>query len=108
MALFDIHTSEINDSRSFHEIFKRVLGFPDFYGANMDAWIDCMSDLYGPKAMTSHCLSMGEAVEIRLIDSEEFGRRCPVLMKNLIECTRAVNCHYKEQGLSAYVSLVFC
>ncbi len=31
MALFGIHTGEISDSRSFHEIFKRVLGFANFY-----------------------------------------------------------------------------
>ncbi len=57
--------------------------------------------------MTSHCLSIGEAVEMRLIDSEEFGRRFPVLMKNLVECTGLVNRHCKEQGFSAYVLLVF-
>ena len=44
---------------------------------------------------------------MRLIDSEEFGRRFPVLMKNLVECTGLVNRHCKEQGFSAYVLLVF-
>jgi len=33
----------ITDWASFHDVFMHTLGFPDFYGRNMDAWIDCMT-----------------------------------------------------------------
>ncbi len=33
----------IKDWNTFHEVFAEVMGFPDFYGKNNNAWIDCMS-----------------------------------------------------------------
>jgi RNAse (barnase) inhibitor barstar len=35
--------SAIDGPASFHEAFASALGFPSWYGRNMDAWIDCMS-----------------------------------------------------------------
>jgi RNAse (barnase) inhibitor barstar len=37
-----IPVSEIDDWESFHSVFQRELGFPAFYGRNMNAWIDCL------------------------------------------------------------------
>ena len=31
--------------KDFHEDARRVLGFPDYYGANLDAFNDCLGDL---------------------------------------------------------------
>jgi RNAse (barnase) inhibitor barstar len=45
MARIRLDTAEIVDWSSFHDACHRAFGFPDFYGRNMDAWIDCMSDL---------------------------------------------------------------
>jgi RNAse (barnase) inhibitor barstar len=38
-----ILVDKIIDWTSFHDVFQHTLGFPDFYGRNMDAWIDCMT-----------------------------------------------------------------
>ncbi len=38
-----INTELISNWDSFHQIFKMTFGFPEFYGNNMNAWIDCMS-----------------------------------------------------------------
>jgi hypothetical protein len=48
--LVRIDATSIRDWNSFHAVFKQAMGFPDFYGANMDAWIDCMSYLDDPAA----------------------------------------------------------
>jgi barstar (barnase inhibitor) len=45
MAKVRIKTEAITDWQSFHESFKREMGFPDFYGMNMNAWIDCLTYL---------------------------------------------------------------
>jgi len=45
MATVRLPTEQITDWRSSHEVCREVFGFPDFYGMNMDAWIDCMSYL---------------------------------------------------------------
>ena len=38
-----VPTTEISDWDGFHRGFERVLGFPSFYGQNMNAWIDCLT-----------------------------------------------------------------
>ncbi len=44
------------------------MGFPDFYGANMDAWIDCMFHLDdGESGKTRFDLKPGEALEIEMV-----------------------------------------
>jgi hypothetical protein len=43
-----IDGSQLTDWESFHKVFAGVLGFPAFYGNNMDAWIDCMTSLDTP------------------------------------------------------------
>ena|SRR5262245_40188546 len=35
--------------QDFHDEAKRVLGFPDYYGRNLAAWLDCLSDLEVPQ-----------------------------------------------------------
>src|SRR5262245_17924374 len=49
-ALVRIDTTKICDWASFHDVFSETFGFPDFYGRNMDAWIDCMTSLDDPGA----------------------------------------------------------
>jgi hypothetical protein len=48
MPLVRIDGTQIRNWRSFHAVFAKVFGFPDFYGRNMNAWIDCMTSLDEP------------------------------------------------------------
>ena len=43
-----IDGSKITDWDSFHDQFSETLGFPGFYGRNMNAWNDCMTSLDAP------------------------------------------------------------
>lgn len=47
-----IDGAEIKDFNSFHEVFKKVMGFPEPYGNNMN-WIDCMGDIHDDTAMSN-------------------------------------------------------
>lgn len=89
MKTIAINTKNITDKDSFHEEFKKLMGFPDFYGGNMDAWIDCMSDIGG--LMTSNELNTVEPLCIELLHAEDFGNRLPKLLDDLIYCTAFVN-----------------
>lgn len=53
MTLVRIDAALINDEESFHTVFSDALGFPHFYGCNMNAWIDCMAYLDDPAAAMS-------------------------------------------------------
>ena len=44
----DIDCEDIIDEDSFHHAFKEVFGFPDYYGMNFNAWVDCMTYLDEP------------------------------------------------------------
>jgi RNAse (barnase) inhibitor barstar len=43
MATAPLNTLAISDWQSLHEESRQAFGFPDFYGMNMDAWIDCLT-----------------------------------------------------------------
>ncbi len=43
MAYASILMSNISSWKEFHEASHVAFGFPDFYGRNNNAWIDCLS-----------------------------------------------------------------
>jgi hypothetical protein len=47
-TVITIAADQITDWDSFHSVFQATLGFPEFYGRNMDAWIDCMTYVDDP------------------------------------------------------------
>ena len=50
--------------KDLHLVFKEKLGFPDFYGMNWNALIDCLSYLREPEAeMTKVSLEEDEVLE---------------------------------------------
>jgi len=43
MPFVRVDATHIRDWDNFHDVFADAFGFPDFYGRNMDAWVDCMT-----------------------------------------------------------------
>lgn len=108
MPTVKIPTKRIVDWASFHNVFSEIMGFPDFYGRNMDAWIDCMTSLNSPDDGLSkiHCASP-DVVGLHLGDVEDFKLRCPEIYDAIIECCAFVNFRRLEQGQSAVLALSF-
>jgi hypothetical protein len=98
----------IRDWPSFHEKFARVFGFPDFYGGNMDAWIDCMTSLDAPEDGLSsvHCAS-GSVLTLELQNVKSFRERCSMQYNALLECAAFVNWRRIESGDSSVLALSF-
>jgi len=71
MKIVRLDTTRIVDWTSFHKVFAGLMGFPDFYGMNRDAWIDCMSSL-NESGMTRFTLQSGEQLTIEVTDTEDF------------------------------------
>ena len=107
MAIIRLNTDKITDWASFHQVFKEAFGFPDFYGANMDAWIDCMSCLTANDGMTEFVLSKSELLLLEITNTEDFNLRLPEILDKLIECSAFVNNRYVETEQSAKIALVF-
>jgi hypothetical protein len=107
MATAHLNTESISDWQSFHEVCREVFGFPDFYGMNMDAWIDCMSYLDEDAGMSRLHLADGEMLNIEVTDTESFNSRLPEIFDALVECSAFVNQRYIDTGKSPVLSLIF-
>lgn len=107
-ARVSLNCKNIRDWNTFHEEFARVFGFPDFYGKNMDAWIDCMTSLDAPEAGMSyvHC-EPGTVLTLELENVEAFANLCPEQYKALIECSAFVNWRRLERGNPSVLALSF-
>ena len=102
-----VDAARITDWDSFHAVFSDAFGFPDWYGRNMDAWIDLMTYMDEDRATTGVSVAPGEAVTIALDDGRDLRERLPEVYDALIECTAFVNWRRIEAGGTAYLCLAF-
>jgi hypothetical protein len=108
MTVVRLDCNRITDWESFHAVFAEVFGFPDFYGRNMNAWIDCMGYLDEPGAgMSAIHVPAGEVVTLHLDGVDEFAARCPEQYAALIECAGFVNWRRSSAGDGAVLALAF-
>ena len=108
MAVVTLPTDEIRDRASFHSVCQRTLGFPDFYGRNMDAWIDCLTDLDECEGMTTFTLAPDERLIIELPAALALQNRAPDVFAALLDCTAFVNQRHIDAGKSPLIALVLC
>lgn len=106
-TVITIDGRSIVDSPSFHAVFAEVFGFPAFYGRNMDAWIDCMSDLDDDTGMTTVQVKPGEVVTIQIDHYRVFKETCPGIVDDLLNCAAFVNWRRIEQGGTAVLVLAY-
>jgi hypothetical protein len=103
-----IDALKIKNEESFHSVFAAAMGFPNFYGKNMNAWIDCMSYLDDSSArMTKISVTSDEMCVIEISSSEDFSKRLPEIFSTLVECTAFVNQRAKNRGRSPLLALAF-
>jgi RNAse (barnase) inhibitor barstar len=105
MKIVKIDCSLISDWRSFHLVFKNTFGFPEYYGENMDAWIDCMTylDENFPEAQ----IEKGTTLTLQLNKIQSFRQRCPEIYEAIVECTAFVNYRRIEIGENPTLLLAY-
>lgn len=89
---------EIMSWAGFHAQCKAAFGFPDFYGRNMDAWIDCLSGLRADDGMSSFSLGPDDVLEIEVLHADILRKSAPAILAALEECVAEVNGRYAECG----------
>ena len=102
----NILADEIVDWDSFHDVFDEALGFPNNYGRNMDAWIDCLTDVDTENGTIAKPVATGDILALSINDAANFRRRCPERFDALIECTAFVNFRRREVGESPILALL--
>lgn len=99
-----VQARRITDWDSFHSVFADTMGFPDFYGRNMNAWIDCMT--YFNDNMTRFSVPAGELFHLEVADAKDFAQRLPEVFKAFIEGAAFVNRRRQEMGEPPILALV--
>jgi hypothetical protein len=108
MPAIRIPCDRIVDWATFHAVFAEVLHFPEYYGRNMDAWIDCLTYADDSEAlMISPITPEGDVLTLKLEDVKEFAERCPEQYAALIECSAFVNYRRIEIGERPILALAF-
>lgn len=100
-----IDASRISNWNQFHDVFAKELGFPGFYGRNMNAWIDCMTYVDDPDAgmTTVH----GSASDPLVLQLDDVDRLPTEIYEAIVEATGFVNWRRMEQGEPAILMLSF-
>jgi hypothetical protein len=99
--------SQVTDWDSFHQTFTDALGFPTFYGRNMDAWIDCLTCLDEDDGMSIVKIPKGGQVILQLNAAEAFKLRCPEIFEALVDCANFVNVRRVDEGDMPVLALMF-
>lgn len=86
MKIFKIDGEKLTDWNSFHSEFKSELNFPDYYGANMNAWIDSIDDLTKQPTL------------LKIENGNFLKENKPELLNAILECGAFVNHRKIEQG----------
>lgn len=108
MQKIKIETDKINDWNSFHDEFKTKFGFPNFYGNNMNAWIDCMSYLDDPDSgMSKVIIHKNDILVLEIDNINSFKKRCPEQYEALIDCSAFVNHRLIENNENPFLLLSF-
>ncbi|WP_431263330.1 barstar family protein [Roseateles chitinivorans] len=93
------------DWPSFFDVFAEAFGFPDFFGRNLNAWIDCMTSL--DVTMSEVQVAPGELVCLALDAADIFKAACPEQYLALVECSAFVNWRRIENGEPPILVLSF-
>lgn len=103
-----IDCHRIVDRATFHDVFAAAFGFPDFYGRNMDAWIDCLTCIDDPDAgMTNVFVPAGSVLAIELIGAGDLASRSRDLYDDIVSGSSFVNWRRIEQGEPPVLALSF-
>lgn len=96
-------------AESFHEYFAEQFGFPDFYGHNMDAWIDCMTYIDEPESgmVTKNFIKQGESVTLHIDHVGFLKNNNREAYDDLIECSAFVNYRVVANGGKPLIYLSF-
>jgi hypothetical protein len=108
VSLARIEGRNIRDWDSFHAEFHRVFGFPDSYGRNLDAWIDCMTSLDAEEdGMTTIHVAPGSVLGLEIVDAAYLKAEHPEQWDAILECAAFVNWRRIEGGESPVLALAF-
>jgi hypothetical protein len=107
MAKTTLDANSIVDWDTFHDAARSAFGFPDFYGRNMNAFIDCLTLLDQGDGMSRFRLTPHETLAVKVRGANAFATRCPVQALALVTATAAANKRHVADGKWPMLALVY-
>jgi hypothetical protein len=102
-----IDFNKIKAWSTFHDVFAMTMGFPDFYGKNNSAWIDCMSYIDDKDAgMSEIIVEPGESLNMVVSGIEESIQETPEILLGFIEIVADVNQRFIESGSETRLKVI--
>ncbi|MBI5883902.1 MAG: barstar family protein [Elusimicrobia bacterium] len=77
-GFWEMDAADLADEDAVWDLFAKTFAFPDHFGRNWDALIDCMRDLDLPR-FKGHVLVLSHAEAARLMNPELFDKLIDVL-----------------------------
>ena len=81
--LYTLDFRNVKNYTDMHRIIKRELDFPDYYGRNMDAFWDCMTDM------------VDDPIHIEILGLDTLRQKCGEKASILVETLRELK-HYNN------------
>jgi hypothetical protein len=103
--LLDLDFSEIKTADDFHDFLKESFGFPDFYGKNFHALIDCLSSLRCPEDGMSRFLLPNQSDTVTL-QIKNLSKISMDLLVTFLAAIESVNRREMGHGHSTMIFLV--
>src|SRR4051795_9854184 len=98
MAYARLDGKAITDWETFHNACAVAFGFPEFYGRNMNTWIDCLTYINEGDGLSRFAL---QADELLLVEIEHCGclnERVPDIFDALVTSVAVVNQRLSDVG----------
>ncbi|HAF2950225.1 TPA: barstar family protein [Salmonella enterica] len=106
MITLSIDLKEMNGVIEFHNKFKQLFGFPDFYGNNFHAFVDCLTSLRIPEdGMTSVNIKQDEYI---LLEVSNINHLSDDLRHDFLLSIQEVNNRSILFGEKASILLLLC
>ncbi|NMM25932.1 MAG: barstar family protein [Glaciimonas sp.] len=106
MPTVSLNGEAITNWEAFHNESQRMFGFPDFYGRNMNAWVDCMSYLRDDDNMSLFRLKPDEVLRIEVQHADFLRKQAPEILDDLTFCIEAINERYADYGEKPALELI--
>jgi hypothetical protein len=107
MPTVQLDARKMTDWPGFHQESRQTLGFPDFYGNNLSAWIDCLSSLRDGDGMSRFELGPDEILDLEILHGRELQRTVPEIAEALQDAVADINERYTDSGEKPALNLVF-
>ena len=86
-----LNLQDVDRLSIFYQQLSHTFGFPEFFGNNLDAAIDCLSSLYiKEEGLTNICLQQGEYLLLKVIGLSCCSSKIQRAFLTIIEATQEI------------------